>query len=58
MKKYAVLLTRSYMATIQAEKGDHALRYSEFYLGVCPDLSKTTYRREQKFKIKEREMTF
>lgn len=58
MEKYAVLLTRSYMATIQAEKGDHALRYSEFYLGVCPDLSKTTDRREKKFKIKEREMTF
>lgn len=58
MKKYEVLLTRSYMVTIQAENEDQALRYTEFYLGDCPDLSKPKDRREQKFKIKEIEMTF
>lgn len=58
MKKYEVLLMRSYMVTIQAENEDQALRYTEFYLGVCPDLSKPKDRREQKFKIKEVEMTF
>ncbi|NMX21865.1 hypothetical protein C5S30_05425 [ANME-1 cluster archaeon GoMg4] len=58
MKKYEVLLTRSYMVTIQAENEDQALRYTEFYLGDCPDLSKHKDRMEQKFKIKEIEMTF
>jgi hypothetical protein len=46
------------MVTIQAENEDQALRYTEFYLGDCPDLSKPKDRREQKFKIKEIEMTF
>lgn len=58
MKKYEVLLTRSYRVTIQAENEDQALRYTEFYLGNSPDLSKPKDRREQKFKIKEIEMTF
>jgi hypothetical protein len=58
MKKYEVLLTRSYRVTIQAENEDQALRYTEFYLGDSPDLSKPKDRREQKFKIKEIEMTF
>ncbi|MCD4784512.1 MAG: hypothetical protein K8T10_11880 [Candidatus Eremiobacteraeota bacterium] len=57
MKNYEVLLTRSYIVAIQAENEDQALRYTEFYLGDCPDLSKPKDRREQKFKIKEIEMT-
>lgn len=58
MKKYEVLLIRSYMVTIKAENEDQALRNTEFYLGDCPDLSKPKDRREQNFKIKEIEMTF
>jgi hypothetical protein len=58
MKKYEVLLARSYIVTIYAEHEDQARRYTEFYLGDCPDLSKQKDRRDGKFKIKEIEMTF
>ena len=58
MKKYEVSLTRSYIVTIYAENKDQARKYTEFYLGDCPDLSKPKDQRDQKFKIKEIEMTF
>ena len=58
MKKYEVLLARSYIVTICAENEDQARRYTEFYLGDCPDLSKPKDQRDQKFKIKETAMTF
>ena len=58
MKKYEVLLTRSYIVTIYAEDINEAKRYSEFYLGDCPDLSKPKHRKDHKFKIEEIEMTF
>lgn len=58
MKKHKVFLTRSYVVTIYAEDIDKAKIYSEFYLGDCPDLSKPSHRKDQKFKIKEIEMTF
>ena len=58
MKKYEVLLTRSFIVTIYADHEDQARKYTEFYLGDCPDLSKPKNRRDQKFKIKEIEMTF
>lgn len=58
MKKYEVLLTRSYIITIYAEDVDQARKYTEFYLGDCPDLSKPKDRKDQKFKIEEIEMTF
>lgn len=58
MKKYDVLLARSYIVTIFAEHEDQARRYAEFYLGDCPDLSKPKDQRDQKFKIKEIEITF
>lgn len=56
MKKYEVLLARSYIVTIRAEDEDQARRCTEFYLGDCPDLSKPKDRRDQKFKIAEIEM--
>ena len=56
MKKYEVLLARSYIVTIYAEHEDQARRYTEFYLGDCPDLSKPKDRIDQKFKISEIEM--
>ena len=58
MKKYEVLLARSYIVTICAEHEDQARRYTEFYLGDCPDLSEQKDRKNQKFKIEEIEMTF
>ena len=57
MMNYKVLLTRSYIVTIYAEDIDQAKKYTEFYLGDCPDLSKAKDRKDQKFKIKEIEMT-
>jgi len=58
MKKYEVMLGRSYVVTIYAEHEDQACKYAEFYLGDCPDLSKPKDQRDQKFKIEEIEMTF
>lgn len=58
MKKYEVLLTRSYVITICAQDEDQARKYAEFYLGDCPDLSKSKDREDQKFKIEEIEPTF
>jgi hypothetical protein len=57
MKEYEVLLTRSYIVTIYAEHEDQARKYTEFYLGDCPDLSKLKDQRDRKFKIKEIKMT-
>lgn len=58
MKEYEVLLTRSYIVTIYAEHEDQARKYTELYLGDCPDLSKLKDQRDRKFKIKEIKMTF
>ena len=58
MKKYEVLLARSYIVTIYAENEEQAREYTEFYLGDCPDLSKSEDQKGQKFKIEEIEMTF
>lgn len=58
MKKYEVLLVRSYIVTIYAEHKDQARKYTEFYLGDCPDLSKPKDQRDQQFRIEEIEMTF
>ena len=56
MKKYEVLLARSYVVTILAENEEQARGYTEFYLGDCPDLSEPKDQRDQKFKIAEIEM--
>ena len=58
MKKYQVMLTRSYIVTIYAENEDQARNYTEFYLGDCPDLSKPEDQKDQHFRIKEIEVTF
>jgi hypothetical protein len=58
MKKFEVSLVRSYIVSICAENKEQARKFSEFYLGNCPDLSKPTDRREYKFKIKDIEMTY
>lgn len=58
MKKFEVLLTRSYIVTILSESERQACKYVEFYLGDSPDLSKSKDRRDKKFKIERIEMTF
>jgi len=57
MKKYEVLLGRSYIVTVCAQNHDTARRCVEFYLGDCPDLSKSIDRKDLGFEIKEMEMT-
>lgn len=39
MKKYQVLLSRTYIVDIQAENKEEASRNVEYYLGDCEDLS-------------------
>ena len=58
MKKYEVLLTRSYIVTIYSEDEEQACRFVEFYLGDCPDLSEQKDRKEKKFYIDDIEMTY
>jgi hypothetical protein len=58
MKKYEVLLARSYMVTIQAKDKKQARRYAEFFIGDCPDLSMPKDRRERNFRIEGIKMVF
>lgn len=58
MKTYKVALTRTYIVSIQAENEDRAKRYSEFFLGDCPDRSLEEEREEMKFKIEGLEMVY
>lgn len=58
MKTYKVVLTRTYLVSIQAENEELAKRFSEYYLGDCPDLSDARERGEKKFSIKELEMVY
>jgi len=58
MKTYKVALTRTYFVSIQAENERQAKRFSEFYLGDCPDLSKEKDQIEKNFSIKEIEMVY
>lgn len=53
MMTYKVALNRSYIVTINAENEDCAKRYSEFYLGNCPDMSTPEDRSEKIFEIDE-----
>ncbi len=58
MKTYKVALTRTYSVSIKAENDEKAKRFSEFYLGDCPNLSNKKDRLEQKFSIEEIEMVY
>jgi hypothetical protein len=57
MKKYEVLLSRSYIVKIHANNEENARRFSELYLSVCTDLSEPHDQKENRFKIDEVEMT-
>jgi len=58
MKTYKVALTRIYFVYIKAENEDRALRFSEYYLGNCPDLSNEKEQIEKNFSINEIEMVY
>jgi len=58
MKTYKVALTRTYLVTIMAKDDDRAKRFSEYYLGDCPDHSNEKDRLEQRFSIEEIEMVY
>lgn len=58
MKTYKVALTRTYFVSIKAENKDRALRFSEYYLGDCPDLSPERDQIEKNFSIKKIEMVY
>jgi len=58
MKEYKVALTRTYIVTIEAESLEKAKRYSEFFLGDCPDKSLKKERIEKSFEIKDVELVF
>jgi len=56
MLHYRILLTRSYLVTIEAEDEEQALRLSELYLGDCPDLSTLEDRDRRNFRIHDVEL--
>jgi hypothetical protein len=57
MKTYKVLLTRSYIVSIDAKNKEDALFFSEFYIGGERDLSNDKEKKSKKFKINDIEMT-
>lgn len=56
MKTYKVVLSRSYIVSINAENDEQAKSFSEFYLGNCPDLSTRSERTEKNFSIDDIEL--
>lgn len=57
MKKFQVVLGKSYLVTIKAENEELAKEYSEFYTGDIRDISSKNNRRKDKFTIDEIECT-
>lgn len=53
MKKYQVLLSRTYIVDIEAENEVEACRNVEFYLGDCKDISTEDDRKGRKFSIEK-----
>ena len=58
MNTYKVTLTRTYLVTMRAENEDQAKRFSEYYLGDCPDLSNEKEQLANKFKFEDVEMVY
>ena len=58
MKTYEVALIRTYLVSIKAENEEQAKRFSEYYLGDCPDLSNVKEREDKKFSIEEIELAY
>lgn len=58
MKTYKIALTRTYLVSIKAETEEKAKRFSEFYLGDCPDLSNKEEQLEKNFSVEDIEMVY
>ena len=58
MKTFTVALTRSYLISIVAESKEKAKRFTEFYLGDCPDFSSEKDRLEKKFLVEKIECMY
>lgn len=56
MKSYEVLLSRSYVVTIQARNEEEALRHCEFYIGGEKDISTPKEKEMDQFEIGKIEM--
>ena len=53
MRKYRVLLSRTYIVDIQAKNEEEACRNVEYYLGDCEDLSTENDRKRDNFLIEK-----
>ena len=53
MKTYQVVLTKSYVVTINTETKEKAKRFAEFYTGNIQDISTDENRRKSNFSIEE-----
>lgn len=53
MKTYRVVLTKSYIVTVNAETKEKAKRFAEFYTGDIKDISTDEDRKKSIFSIEE-----
>ncbi|MFA4889682.1 MAG: hypothetical protein WC628_08950 [Candidatus Omnitrophota bacterium] len=53
MKTYRVVLTKSYVVTVNAETKEKAKRFAEFYTGDIQDISTDENKRKSNFSIEE-----
>lgn len=53
MKTYQVVLTKSYIVTVNAETKEKAKRFAEFYTSDIQDISTDEHRRKSNFSIEE-----
>jgi len=56
MRRYKVMLTRTYQVIIKAKNEERAKFLTEYFLGDCEDRSNERDRREKKFYIEEIEL--
>jgi hypothetical protein len=57
MKTYQVVLTKSFVVTVNAETSKEAKRVSEFYTSNIQDISTDVDRRKEKFEIENIDCT-
>lgn len=53
MKTYQVVLTKSYVVTVNAKTKEKAKRFAEFYTGDIQDISTDENRKKLNFSIEE-----
>jgi len=53
MKTYRVVLTKSYVVTVNAQTKEKAKRFAEFYTGDIQDISTNESRKKFDFSIEE-----